>query len=37
MLFIKKIEAIDHVSHDSYLISVDVRSLYTYIPQIEGI
>ena len=30
--FIKKIEAIDHVSVDSYLVSLDVRSLYTNIP-----
>ena len=26
--FIKKIEAIDHVGDDSYLVSLDVRSLY---------
>ena len=30
--FIKKIEAIDHVSDDSYLVSLDIRSLYTNIP-----
>ena len=34
--FIKKIEAIDHVSDDSYLVSLDVRSLYTNIPHKEG-
>ena len=34
--FIKKIEAIDHVSNDSYLVSLDVRSLYTNIPRKEG-
>ena len=34
--FIKKIEAIDHVSNDSYLVSLDVRSLYTNIPHKEG-
>ena len=34
---IEKIEAIDHVSDDSYLVSLDVRSLYTNIPQKEGI
>ena len=32
MDFIKKIEAIDH-----YLVSLDVRSLYTNIPHKEGI
>ena len=37
MDFIKKIEAIDHVSDDSSLISLDVRSLYTNIPHKEGI
>ena len=35
--FIKKIEAIDHASDDSYLVSLDVRSLYTNIPHKEGI
>ena len=35
--FIKKIEAIDHVSDDCYLVSLDVRSLYTNIPHKEGI
>ena len=35
--FIKKIEAIDHASDDSYLVSLDVRSLYTNIPHMEGI
>ena len=35
--FIKKIEAIDHVSDDSYWVSLDVRSLYTYIPHKEKI
>ena len=35
--FMKKIEAIDHVSDDSYLFSLDVRSLYTNIPHKEGI
>ena len=35
--FIKKIEAIDHVSDDSYLVSLDVPSLYTNIPHKEGI
>ena len=35
--FIKKIEPIDHVSDDSYLVSLDVRSLYTDIPHKEGI
>ena len=29
--FTEKIEAIDHVSDDSYLVSLDVRSLYTTI------
>ena len=29
--FIKKTEAIDHVSDDSYLVSLDVCSLYTNI------
>ena len=35
--FIKKIEAIEHVSDDSYLVSLDVHSLYTNIPHKEGI
>ena len=35
--FIKRIEAIDHVRDDFYLISLDVRSLYTNIPHKEGI
>ena len=35
--FIEKIEAIDHVSDDSYLVSFDVCSLYTNIPHKEGI
>ena len=35
--FIKKIEAIDHVSDDSYLVTLNVRSLYTNIPHKEGI
>ena len=35
--FIKKIEATDHVSDDSYLVSLDVCSLYTNIPHMEGI
>ena len=35
--FNKKIEAIDHVSDDSYLVSLDVRSLYINIPHKEGI
>ena len=35
--FIKKIEVIDHVSDDSYLVSLNVRSLYTNIPPKEGI
>ena len=35
--FMKKIEAIDHVSDDSYLFPLDVRSLYTNIPHKEGI
>ena len=35
--FIRKTEAIDHVSDDSYLVSLDVRSLYTNIPHKEGI
>ena len=35
--FIKKIEAIDYVSDDSYLVSLDVRSLYTNIPHKERI
>ena len=30
--FIKKIEAIDHVSDYSYLVIADVRYLYTNIP-----
>ena len=34
---IKKIEAKDHVSDDSYLVLLDVRSLYTNIPHKEGI
>ena len=29
--FIKKIEAIDHVIDNSYLVSLDIRSLYTNI------
>ena len=35
--FIKKIESVNHVSDDSYLVSLDVRSLYTNIPHKEGI
>ena len=35
--FIKKIESLNHVSDDSYLVSLDVRSLYTNIPHKEGI
>ena len=35
--FVKKIEAIDHVSNESYLVSLDVHSLYTNIPHHEGI
>ena len=35
--FIQKIEAIDHANDDSYLVSLDVRSLYTNIPHKEGI
>ena len=35
--FIKKIEAINHVSDDSYSFSLDVPSLYTNIPHKEGI
>ena len=35
--FIKKIETIDHFSDDSYLVSLDVRSLYTNILHKEGI
>ena len=35
--FIKKIEAIDHLSDDSYLVSFHVLSLYTNIPHNEGI
>ena len=35
--FIKKIEAIDHVSDYSYLVSLDVRSLYSNISHKEGI
>ena len=35
--FIKKIEAMDHVGADSYLVSLDVCSLYTNIPHKEGI
>ena len=34
--FIKKIEAIDHVNDDSYLVSLNVRSLYTNMPHKEG-
>ena len=34
---IKKIEATHRVSDDSYLVSLDVRSLYTNIPHKEGI
>ena len=30
--FIKEIDAIDHVSDDSYLVSLHVRFLYTNIP-----
>ena len=30
--FIKKIESVNHVSDDSYLVSLDVRSLYNNIP-----
>ena len=35
--FIKEIEAIDHVSDDSYLVSLDVCSLYTNILHKEEI
>ena len=35
--FIKKIEVMNHVSDDSYLVSLDVRSLYTNIPHKEGV
>ena len=35
--FVKKIEAIDHVSDDSHLVSLDVRSLYTNVPHKERI
>ena len=35
--FIQRIEAIDHVSDDSYLVSLNVRSLYTNTPHEEGI
>ena len=35
--FIKKIEGIDHVSDNSYLASLDVRSLYISIPHKETI
>ena len=35
-ILLKKIEAIDHVSDDSYLVSLDVRSLNTNIPHKEG-
>ena len=35
--FIKKMEAIDNVSDDSYLVSLDVCSLYTNIPHKERI
>ena len=37
MDFIKKIEAICHVSDDSYLVSLDVCSLYTHIHHKERI
>ena len=37
MNFIKKIEATDHVSDNSYLVSLDVRSLDTNIPHKEEI
>ena len=37
MDFIKKIEATDHVSDYSYLVSLVVWSLYTNIPHKEGI
>ena len=37
MDFIKKTEAIDHVSDGSCLVSLDVHSLYTSIPHKEGI
>ena len=33
----KKIEAMDHVGADSYLVSLGVCSLYTNIPHKEGI
>ena len=35
--FIKKIEAIDYVNDDSYLVSLHARSLYTNIRHQEGI
>ena len=35
--FIKEIEAINHVSDGSYIVSLDNRSLYTNIPHEEGI
>ena len=35
--FIKKIETTDHVIDDFYLVSLDVRSLYTNKPHKEGI
>ena len=37
MIITHKIEAIDHVTGDPYLFSLDVRSLHTNIPHKEGI
>ena len=37
MNFVKKIEAIDHVSDDSYIVFLDARSLYTNIPHKQGV
>ena len=36
MDLIKKIKAISHIRDDSYLVSLDVCSLFTNIPHKEG-
>ena len=35
-ILLRKLEAYTRVSYDSYLVSLDVRSLYTNIPHKEG-
>ena len=35
--FLRKINAIEFVSDNSYLVSLDIKSLYTSIPNVEGI